>query len=105
MWVYKRGKSFSNLPQLNLVVWNAMIIGCAQHGLVKEALELFSEIELAGMKPNDVTFLCILSACSHAGLVDEGQHYFNSMSQDYDITPRGEHYACMVDILGCSRWL
>ena len=102
MWVYKRGKSFSNLPQRNLAAWNAMIIGCAQHGIVKEALELFSEIELAGMKPNDVTFLCVLSACSHAGLVDEGQHYFNYMHQDYDITPRGEHYAFMVDIIGCS---
>ena len=66
-----------------------MIIGCAQHGLVKEALELLTEIEMARMKPNDATFLCVLSACSHAELVDEGQHYFNSMSQDYDITPRG----------------
>ena len=63
---------------------------------------LFSEIELARTKPNDVTFLCVLSACSHAGLVDEGKHYFDSMSRDYDITPRGEHYAYMVDILGCS---
>ena len=105
MWVYKRGKSFSNLPQRNLAGWNAMIIGCTRHGLVKEALELFLEIEPTRMKLNDVTFLCVLSACSHAGLVDEGQHYFNSMSQDYDITLRVEHYACMVDILGCSRQL
>ena len=57
------------------------------------------------MKPNDVTFLCVLSACSHVGLVDEGQHYFDYMSRDYDITPRGQHYAYMVDILGCSGWL
>ena len=63
---------FANLPQWNLVAWNAMIIGCVQHGLVKEDLELFLEIELARMKPNDLTFLCVLSACSHVGLVDEG---------------------------------
>ena len=88
MWVYKRGKSFSNLPQWNLAAWNAMIIGCAQHGLEKEDLELFSEIELARMKLNDVTFLCVLSTCNHAGLVDGGQHYFDSMSRDYDITVR-----------------
>jgi pentatricopeptide repeat protein len=100
--IKEAGRLFDKLPQRNLAAWNAMIIGCAQHGLVKEALELFSEIELAGMKPNDVTFLCVLSACSHAGLVDEGQHYFDSMSRDYGITPRGEHYACMVDILGRS---
>ena len=80
MWVYKRGKSFSNLPQRNLVAWNAMIIGCAQHGLVKEALELLTEIEMARMKPNDATFLCVLSACNYVGLFDEGHHYFNSMS-------------------------
>ena len=72
MWVYKRGKSFSNLPQRNLAAWNAMIIGCAWHGLVKEDLEIFLEIELARMKPNDVTFLFVISACSHVGLVDEG---------------------------------
>lgn len=100
--IKEAGRLFDKLPQRNLAAWNAMIIGCAQHGLTKEALELFSEIEMTGMKPNDVTFLCVLFACSHAGLVDEGQQYFNSMSRDYGITPRGEHYACMVDILGRS---
>eukprot|EP01018_Ginkgo_biloba_P006827 Gb_25737 [translate_table: standard] len=96
---------FDKLPERNLAAWNAMIIGCAQHGRTKEALQLFSQIQLAGMKPNDITFLCVLSACSHAGLVDEGRLYFDSMSQDHGITPRAEHYACIVDLLGRSGHL
>ncbi|KAH9326183.1 hypothetical protein KI387_006361, partial [Taxus chinensis] len=93
---------FEKLPQRNIAAWNAMIIACGQHGRTEEALELFSQVELAGMTPNDITFLCVLSVCSHAGLVDEGQHYFDSMSRDYGIAPNPEHYACIVDLLGRS---
>eukprot|EP01018_Ginkgo_biloba_P018788 Gb_22440 [translate_table: standard] len=84
----------------NVVTWNAMIAGYGIHGRGKDALALFSQMRHIGLKPNDITFVSILSACSHAGLVDEGWQYFNCMTRDYCIVPRAEHYACMVDLLG-----
>eukprot|EP01018_Ginkgo_biloba_P013352 Gb_31457 [translate_table: standard] len=74
--------------------------GYAQHGHGNEALDLFGEMQQEGMKPDHITFVGVLSACSHVGLVDEGCRYFDSLSQDYGITPTMEHYSCMVDLLG-----
>eukprot|EP01018_Ginkgo_biloba_P008645 Gb_28764 [translate_table: standard] len=91
---------FGKMPLRNVVSWNAMIAGFAQHGLGNETLEKFEEMQQAGMEPNNITFVCVLSACSHAGLVDEGQLYFDSMVRDHGIKPRVHHYACMVDLLG-----
>eukprot|EP01018_Ginkgo_biloba_P033954 Gb_18015 [translate_table: standard] len=91
---------FDKLPKEDVVSWNVMIAGYAQHGHGKEALDFFQQMLTAGMKPNHITFVGILCACSHVGLADEGQRYFDSMSRDYDITPRVEHYACMVDLFG-----
>eukprot|EP01018_Ginkgo_biloba_P040201 Gb_37572 [translate_table: standard] len=91
---------FDKMLKRNVVSWTAMIGAYAQHGRAKEALQLFERMQAAGMKPNDVTFVCVLSACSHAGLVDEGLRCFDSMLIDHYITPRVEHYACVVDILG-----
>uniref|UniRef100_UPI0040747504 Synthetic PPR-DYW protein n=1 Tax=synthetic construct TaxID=32630 RepID=UPI0040747504 len=93
-------KVFDKMPERDVVSWNAMIAAYAQHGHGKEALQLFQQMQQEGVKPSEVTFTSILSACSHAGLVDEGHHYFESMSPDYGITPRVEHYGCMVDLLG-----
>ncbi|KAK2979787.1 hypothetical protein RJ640_012971 [Escallonia rubra] len=83
----------------DIVAWNAMISGLAQNGRGNEALELFEEMRLEGTKPDDVTFVNILSACSHMGLVERGWDYFKMMSAEFSIVPRVEHYACMVDIL------
>eukprot|EP01018_Ginkgo_biloba_P030031 Gb_09793 [translate_table: standard] len=80
--------------------WNVMIAGYARHGHSEEALQLFWQMQQASVKPDHVTFVGVLSACSHAGLVDEGYSYFDSMSKNYGITPRIEHYVCMVDLLG-----
>eukprot|EP01018_Ginkgo_biloba_P031291 Gb_27329 [translate_table: standard] len=91
---------FENMPEKDVVSWNAMIAGCAQHGHGKEALQLFEQMQWKGVNPDCITFVCILSACRHAGLVYEGNHYFDSMIQEYGIKPRAEHYACMVDLLG-----
>jgi pentatricopeptide repeat protein len=77
-----------------------MITGYGMHGHGEEALALFHKMQKIGIKPDHVTFTCVLNACSHAGLVDEGRQYFNSMSQAFCVTPRVEHYACMVDLLG-----
>lgn len=91
---------FDRMCEKNVVVWSAMIAGYGVHGSGQDALSLFSQMQLLGPKPNHITFTSVLSACSHAGLVEEGWHYFHCMSQDYSITPQVKQYACMVDLLG-----
>eukprot|EP01018_Ginkgo_biloba_P031205 Gb_32921 [translate_table: standard] len=91
---------FDSMSQRNVVSWNAMIVGYGMHGHGEDALALFPKMQQTSMEPNDVTFISLLSACSHAGLVDEGRKCFDLMSQDYCITPSMQHYACMVDLLG-----
>ncbi|XP_039115390.1 pentatricopeptide repeat-containing protein At1g53600, mitochondrial [Dioscorea cayenensis subsp. rotundata] len=96
---------FSNISELTIIAVNSMITGFAQHGLAKEALRVFKEAEANGCKPNHVTFLGILSACSCAGLVEEGYHYFKLMDSCYCIEPGPDHYTCMVDLLGRAGML
>ncbi|KAJ9141167.1 hypothetical protein P3X46_031737 [Hevea brasiliensis] len=91
---------FESMPQKNEVTWNAMISGYGVHGHGQEALELFYEMLNSGIRPSRVTFLSALYACSHAGLVREGDEIFHCMVHDYGLEPLPEHYACMVDILG-----
>ncbi|XP_057832678.2 pentatricopeptide repeat-containing protein At4g02750 isoform X2 [Cryptomeria japonica] len=93
-------KMFDKMLQRDAVSWSAIIVGCAMHGCAKEALELFENMQLSGINPNHVTFIGVLSACCHSGLVDHGWQCFNSMSQIYHITPTMEHYGCMIDLLG-----
>eukprot|EP01018_Ginkgo_biloba_P012682 Gb_36222 [translate_table: standard] len=93
---------FNKMSERDVVSWTAMIRGYAQHGHGKEVLQLFKQMQLAGIKPDHVTLAGVLFACSHAGLVDEGWHFFNSISQVHCITPTVEHYTCMVDLLGRS---
>ncbi|KAK2971336.1 hypothetical protein RJ640_026053 [Escallonia rubra] len=98
---------FENMPHRNVISWSTMIGGYAMNGESEKALALFSKMQNEGPWPNDVTFLGVLSACSHAGLVREGWSYFNYMVQSHDenVKPRKEHYACMVDLLGRSGHL
>ncbi|KAJ0046277.1 hypothetical protein Pint_04918 [Pistacia integerrima] len=91
---------FLNIKAPNIFSFNAMITGFAQNGFGDEALYLFRKMENEGLEPNQVTFLGVLSACAHVGLVDEGLNYFKSMKSLYNIEPGPDHYACMVDILG-----
>eukprot|EP00253_Pinus_taeda_P001283 PITA_01283 len=93
-------KAFQNIAEQNVISWTAMIVGYAHHGYGYEALELFEQMQKEAIKPNSITFIGVLSACSHVGLVTEGQLYFDSMSEDHGIIPSIEHYACMVDLLG-----
>ncbi|KAF7037040.1 hypothetical protein CFC21_047517 [Triticum aestivum] len=90
---------FSAAPERNLGIWNAVLIASAQHGHTSTAFERFTKMQNAGFRPNFITFLCLLTACSHAGLVDEGKRYF-SLMKEYRIEPQVEHYAAMVDLLG-----
>uniref|UniRef100_A0A7N0T706 DYW domain-containing protein n=1 Tax=Kalanchoe fedtschenkoi TaxID=63787 RepID=A0A7N0T706_KALFE len=95
-------KAFRELPQKNLITWNAMIGGYAHQGLAKMALSLFSEMTVSVQKvaPNYVTLVCVLSACSRGGMVKVGMDIFNSMKRSFGIEPGVEHYACVVDMLG-----
>ncbi|PIA30619.1 hypothetical protein AQUCO_05400008v1 [Aquilegia coerulea] len=90
---------FEEMPSKNVLSWNVLIQGLASNGQGRKALEYFSLMREKGIKPSDVTFIGVLSACSHAGLVDEGRDFFVRMSIDYGTEPRIEHYGCMVDIL------
>lgn len=91
---------FKCLPERDLVSWTSMITAYGSHGRVYEALELFAEMLQSNVKPDRVTFLAILSACSHAGLVDDGLYHFNQMINVYGIIPRIEHYSCLITLLG-----
>ncbi|CAN6276281.1 unnamed protein product [Urochloa humidicola] len=91
---------FDRMPSPDIVSWTAMIMGYALHGPAREALVLFERMEIGNVKPNHITFLAVLTACSHAGLVDEGRKHFNSMSDQYGIVPTLEHCAAFADILG-----
>jgi pentatricopeptide repeat protein len=93
-------RGFDRIPRRDIVSWNTMIAGYAQHGYVDQALEIFEQMQQCGMKPNHVTFVAVLCACSHGGLVGLGLRYFDSLSRTHSIIPRMEHYACIVDLLG-----
>ncbi|KAK7363220.1 hypothetical protein VNO77_05353 [Canavalia gladiata] len=84
----------------DVITWNAMIGGYASHGLAAEALELFKLMKRLKIHPTYITFISVLSACAHAGLVEEGRRQFKSMINDHGIEPRVEHFASLVDILG-----
>eukprot|EP01018_Ginkgo_biloba_P020274 Gb_31034 [translate_table: standard] len=93
-------KLFDAISERDEALWNAMIAGYGMHGDGRNALALFSQMQQTHVKPNHITFISVLSACSHAGLVDEGWEFFECMSRDYHIMPMLEHYACMIDLLG-----
>ncbi|KAG0462681.1 hypothetical protein HPP92_021157 [Vanilla planifolia] len=77
-----------------------MIAGYARHGFGDKALEVFDLMRKAGTKPDEVTMVGVLSACSHTGLVNKGIDFFHSMHQDFGLKPRAEHYTCLIDLLG-----
>ncbi|KAF5957892.1 hypothetical protein HYC85_005117 [Camellia sinensis] len=91
---------FEDIAEKDVVSWNTMIAGYARHGFGKEALMVFESMKKVGIRPDDVTMVGVLSACSHTGLVDRGTEYFYSMYQDYGITANSKHYTCMIDLLG-----
>lgn len=80
--------------------WNSMITGFGLHGLGREALDVFHEMEKLEIKPDEITFLGILNACSHSGSTEEGRYYFKHMKEELQIEPRMQHYGCLIDLLG-----
>nr|XP_027121655.1 pentatricopeptide repeat-containing protein At3g09040, mitochondrial-like [Coffea arabica]XP_027121656.1 pentatricopeptide repeat-containing protein At3g09040, mitochondrial-like [Coffea arabica] len=95
-------KVFRSMDEWSVVSWTTMVMGFAQNGCAKEALEIFDEMRLKRVEPNCITFICALYACSQGGFVNEGWSYFSSMSSQYGIDPGEDHYACMVSLLGRS---
>jgi pentatricopeptide repeat protein len=98
--IEKAVEVFEGMEEKSVVTWTTLIAGFALHGLGLQAVEMFRRMETENVVPNDVTFLAVLSACSHVGLTDLGRWYFNVMVSHYRMKPRVEHYGCMVDILG-----
>ncbi len=96
---------FQKMPSQEVATWNAILGGCAMHGHGKEALKHFEWMCEEDVQQDDITFVCLLSDCHHAGLVDEGMCCYSSMVNDYMISARLEHYTCMVDLLGCAGHL
>ncbi|KAL0315684.1 UNVERIFIED_CONTAM: Pentatricopeptide repeat-containing protein, mitochondrial [Sesamum calycinum] len=96
---------FSRMEVKNVSSWTSMIVGYAAHGHVGEALKCFHCMREAGIRPNHVTFVGVLSACVHGGMVQEGKYYFNMMTNGYRIKPLLPHYGCMVDLLGRAGML
>ncbi|KAL8531600.1 hypothetical protein ACS0TY_008266 [Phlomoides rotata] len=92
-------KTFSLSENNDIISWTAMINGYAEHGYSQEAINLFEKLPQSGLIPDPVTYIGVLSACSHVGHLDLGFHYFDSMTKDHRIKPRKEHYGCMVDLL------
>uniref|UniRef100_A0A0D9WS28 EMB2261 n=1 Tax=Leersia perrieri TaxID=77586 RepID=A0A0D9WS28_9ORYZ len=92
-------KVFEASTVRNTITWNAMIGGFAQNGHGERAINLFNRMVREGLKPDYISFIAVLFACSHTGMVEQGRNYFNSMSKDYGIAPGIEHYNCIVDLL------
>jgi pentatricopeptide repeat protein len=92
--------AFHKMPVKNVSSWNALINGFALHGHAREALEYFDRMVASGLSPNEVTFIIVLGACCHTGLVQECLLLFESMKNSYNLSPWEEHYGCLVDLLG-----
>ena len=98
----KAQEVLEELPFRNNVSWSALISGYAQHGQGHKALECFERMQTEGLSPDEITFVCVLSACSHSGLLNEAKIVFQNMTREFSITPNVEHLTCMLVSLGCA---
>ncbi|XP_029149797.1 pentatricopeptide repeat-containing protein At2g13600 isoform X2 [Arachis hypogaea] len=98
-------KVFDSIYVKNLISWNAMMAAYAQNGLGKKVIETFEDMLKTECKPDHISYISVLSGCSHMGLVVEGKHYFKSMTKVFGISPTNEHFVCIVDMLGRAGML
>ncbi|XP_057852607.1 pentatricopeptide repeat-containing protein At1g08070, chloroplastic [Cryptomeria japonica] len=103
--IHKARELFDKMYHPDVASWNAMIAGYAMHGYSEDTLKLFELMRHSETIPNHISFLSVLFACSHAGLVDDGCEYFSSMSCSYSIMPTMDHYVSMVDLIGRAGYL
>lgn len=90
---------FSKMEEKGVSTWNAAILGLAMNGLTERSLDLFLKMKNSSVKPNEITFMGVLGACRHMGLVHEGRSHFDSMVREFNVEPNVKHYGCMVDLL------
>lgn len=93
-------KVFSKMARKNALSWTALISGLAINGMGRRALDMYKEMLRVGIRPDSVTFIAVLTACSHEGLVEDARKCFDAMRSEYRLVPKVEHYGCMVDVLG-----
>ncbi|WZZ42559.1 hypothetical protein YC2023_038818 [Brassica napus] len=93
-------KFFDEMQSRDVISWTVMITGYGKHGLGKKAVSVFKQMLRYNIEPDDVCYLAVLSACSHSGLIKEGEELFSNLLETPGIKPRVEHYACVVDLLG-----
>ncbi|GLU06284.1 hypothetical protein SLE2022_233280 [Rubroshorea leprosula] len=91
-------RAFESIEKPDTVAWTAIISGHAYHGNASEALRLFRKMQDSGLRPNAVTFVAVLTACSHSGLVADAKQYFELISKHYGLEPTIDHYDCMIDV-------
>ncbi|KAK7321288.1 hypothetical protein VNO77_31778 [Canavalia gladiata] len=96
--IERASKAFLEMTTRTMISWTSMITGFALHGMPQQALHLFEDMRVAGVRPNQITFVGVLAACGHAGMVREALNYFEIMQKEYKIKPVMDHYACMVDM-------
>lgn len=96
---------FEHMKTKDVVTWTSLISAYGIYGEGRKAISAFEEMKRTGIGPDHIIFVSVIHACSHSGLVEEGQAYFNHMKEDYDIEPRIEHYASVVDLLSRSGLL
>lgn len=96
---------FGMLRGRNVLLWTALISGLAINGMARRALNIYEEMLTTGLRPDSVTFIAVLTACSHGGLVEEARSCFEAMRVEFRIVPTVEHYGCMVDVLGRAGFL
>ncbi|XP_022854451.1 putative pentatricopeptide repeat-containing protein At1g03510 [Olea europaea var. sylvestris] len=90
---------FESIGEKDVVAWSSLISAYALHGMANKALEIFEQMAMSNVKPDEITFLGVLKACSHSGLANESRMHFSRMHSYYGIEPNGDHYACLVDVL------
>ncbi|XP_051214185.1 pentatricopeptide repeat-containing protein At4g33990-like [Lolium perenne] len=99
----EKGKEiFQSMIERDTATYNTLISSLGKHGHEDEAIMLFDQMRRDGIAPDKVTFVALLSSCSHAGLIDKGLYFYDSMLQDYNISPDKEHYSCVVDLYSRS---
>ncbi|XP_010272643.1 PREDICTED: pentatricopeptide repeat-containing protein At5g46460, mitochondrial [Nelumbo nucifera] len=95
---------FNKMSKRNIVSWNSIIVGCAQHGYAIQALKFFDQMVHEEIHPDEITYIGLLTACSHSRMLDKAMHFFEKLNQDKSIVVKLEHYACMVDVFGrCGK--
>ncbi|XP_024536052.1 pentatricopeptide repeat-containing protein At1g08070, chloroplastic-like [Selaginella moellendorffii] len=95
--------AWTKIPSKSLVSWSALIAGYSFQGQAQAAFETLEGMLEQRVRPSDVTYLSLLAACSHAGLVDRGEEFFEEMCAKHEIVPGIQHYTCMVDLLRANR--